>query len=250
MAYDNNNRGGGQPNYPQRAMNVLDDNRIRMSAPSTAKGKWASLQWQYSNNDAKLVLWTNDPEDDKKKIDVSLMPVDFCRFLILLTDAIAFPDTGDHKHWMEVMGYTWNGRVRSDEVKTQATLYVGKKDGVVWMSLTSFDKSRPRIKFPFGNTMYNAFSKGDGSPMTDAETSMLSARANLLFLTHCIPTLAVSTYKHKEKKPAGDAAGGGGNRSGGGGNNYGGGGNSGGGNGGDRRGAEDSGSEFDDDIPF
>lgn len=247
MAYDNNRggSGGGAPSFPQRAMNVLDDNRIRMSAPSTAKGKWASLQWNYANNDAKLVLWTNDPEDDKKKIDVSMMPVDFCRFLILLTDAIAFPDTGDHKHWMEVMGYTWSGRVRSDEVKTQATLYVGKKDGVVWMSLTSYDKSRPRIKFPFGNTMYNSFYKGDGSPMTDAETSMLSARANLLFLTQTIPGLAIATYKHKEKKPAGDAPA---RTGGGGGNNYGGG-NSGGG---DRAGAADtgSGSDFDDEIPF
>lgn len=252
MAYDNNR------SFPQRPKNVLDDRRVGMSAPSTAKGKWASLNWGYFGNQARLTIWTNDPDDqqDKRnnngKIDVKMPPSDFCKFLVLLEMAINFPDSGDHKHWMEVKDFDWFGGKKSEQVNVQGTLYLGKKDGVVWMSLVSKDKGRPRIKFPFGNTMYTAFYNGDGEAMTDAQTSMLVAKANLLFLQHCIPTLAVTTYKEPEKKDAGQ--GGGGNRGGYGG----GGGNRGGGNygGGESRSgsgnnndAPDTGG-YDDDIPF
>jgi uncharacterized membrane protein YgcG len=250
MAYDNNR------SFPQRPKNVLDDRRVGLSAPSSAKGKWASLNWGYFGNQARLTLWTNDPDDqsDKRnnngKIDVKMPPTDFCKFLVLLEMAINFPDTGDHKHWMEIKDYSWFGREKSKDVEVQGTLYVGKKDGEVWMSLVSKDKNRPRIKFPFGNTMYTAFYNGNGEAMTNAETSVLVAKANLLFLKHSIPTLAIDTYKEPEKKEGGNN---GGNRGGGGsyGNNRGGGNYDGGGRSGSGSNNDTPDSDgYDDDVPF
>lgn len=257
MAYDNNRSGGYSGPRNERPKNVLDDRRIGMSAPSTAKGKWASLNWGYFGNQARLTIWTNDPDDQQDKrnnngrIDVKMPAMDFCKFLVLLEMATNFPETGDHKRWMEVKDYSWYGKEKSKEVEVQGTLYVGRKDGVVWMSLVSKDKGRPRIKFPFGNTMYTAFYNGDGEAMTDAEISLLVAKANLLFLKQTIPTLAVTTYKEPEKKDGGGqrsgGGGGGGNYNrGGGGGNYDGGGRSGSGNNNETPDSDG----YDDDVPF
>lgn len=246
MAYDNNRSGGYSGPRTERPKNMLDDFRVSLSAPSTAKGKWASLKWSYAGNQVGITMYSNDPNDEKKSVRVQMPPTDFCRVLVLLEMAINFPDQGDHKHWMEYSDYQWFSGEKSKEVKLQGVIYVGKKDGVVWMSLVSYDKSRPRIKFPFGNTMYTALYKSDGSPMTDAETSVISAKANLLFLTHTIPTVANANYKHREtgakKDERADDR-----RSGGGGSTYDGGGSrSGSGN---NTNAPDT-DGMDDDIPF
>jgi len=198
MAYDNNRSGGYSGPRTERPKNMLDDFRVSLSAPSTAKGKWASLKWSYAGNQVGLTMYSNDPADEKKSVRIQMPPTDFCRILVLLEMAINFPEQGDHKVWMEYSDYMWFNREKSKEVKLQGTVYIGKKDGVVWMSLVSYDKSRPRIKFPFGNTMYTALYKSDGSAMTDAETSVISAKANLMFLQHTIPTVANAHYKHRE----------------------------------------------------
>lgn len=241
MAYDNK-----RP-FVEREKNMLDDRRIGLSAPTPGvKGKWANLNWGYFGNLARLTCWTNDPEDQKKKIDVKMPPLDFCKFLVLLEMAIALPDQGEDKFWMEVKDFSWYGREKSKEVEVQGTLYVGKKDGQVWMSLLSKDRNQPKIKFPFGNTMYNVLYGSSGEPLSDAVTSVIVAKANLMLLKQAVTGLAVKDYKEKPKTD--DAGGGGGNRSGGGGN-YGGGGGSSNSGRGDREAAPDAGG-FDDDIPF
>lgn len=215
MAYDN------KRNFPERDKNMLDDRRIGLSAPTPGvKGKWANLNWGYFGNLARLTCWTNDPEDEKRKIDVKMPVLDFCKFLVLLEMAINLPDTGEDKFWMEVWDYSWFGGKKSEEVKLQGTLYVGKKDGVVWMSLCSYDKNRPKIKFPFGNTMYNKMFASNGELMADGPLSVLVAKANLMLLKEAVPGLAVVGYKDNKSGGGGDSGGGNNNRS----NNNGGGG--------------------------
>ena len=238
MAYDN------KRSFPEREKNMLDDRRIGLSAPTPGvKGKWANLNWGYFGNLARLTCWTNDPEDQKKKIDVKMPPLDFCKFLVLLEMAIDLPDTGEDKFWMEVKDYSWYGKERSKEVEIQGTLYVGKKDGQVWMSLISKDRNQPKIKFPFGNTMYNALYGSNGDALSDAVTSVIVAKANLMLLKQAVPGLAIKEYKEKPKTDGGGGNGGG-SYGGGGGNR--GGSDSGRGN---REESPDSGG-FDDDIPF
>lgn len=253
MAYDNNRSGGGYSGpRNERPKNMLDDFRVSLSAPSTAKGKWASLKWSYAGNQVGLSMYSNDPSDEKGSVRVQMPPTDFCRILVLLEMAINFPETGDHKVWMEYSDYVWFNREKSKDVKLQGTIYVGKKDGVVWMSLVSYDKNRPRIKFPFGNTMYNALYKSDGTPMSDAETSVIAAKANLMFLQHTIPTVANANYKHRESGAKKDDRGSDDRRSGGGGggrDTYDGGGNNSRAGSGNNADAPDE-DGYDADIPF
>lgn len=217
MAYENN-RGGNQA---PRERTVMDDPRISMSTKCpSAPGKWSSWRWTYGKNMFGVIVWTNDPADEKKFISVNLPPTDFDRYLALLQQAIDYPETGDHKGYMDVKEKKWIQAQNkfSDEPLLQGTIIVGKKDGVVWQSVLSFDKERPKIRFPFGNTMYNELRKGTGEPMTDAEISVLGARAILNFLLGVKGPLAVANYKHKEKTPdgGGQRQGGGSERSSGG----------------------------------
>jgi hypothetical protein len=257
MAYDNN--GGNRP--PARDKNVLDDPRLTLSAPTPGVDKaWAKMNWGFFGNNGHLVVWTNDPEDQTEKnangkIGVKIPAQDYEKFLSLIDLAIDLPP--GEKNGMDVIDYSYYGRERSEKPEVQATIWVGKnKEGEVWLSLISKDNSRPKIQFKFGKTMYHAFKHGDGQPFSDAETSVLAARAHLRTIRRALDHLFPTTYVHKEKNADGNK---GGNRGGGGGGSYnrgggGGGNNRSGGGYGDRRGgnseptfADESG---DGDIPF
>jgi hypothetical protein len=245
MAYNNN--GGGNRQFPQREKNVLDDRRLSMSAPTpNVKGKWASWNWGYFGNLARVTIWTNDPEDagnNNGKIDVKMPLTDFKKLLECIDWAIELDH--DDKMCFEYLDYSWFGGKKSEQVEVQATFWVGKTDGVVWISMLSPKRERPKIQFKFGATMYNQFKKADGSPVDDATMSRIVARANVSMLHDAVTALAVRDYKEKEKKDNQGGGQGGGQRNGGG--NYGGGG-----------GSRDSGSsgggggydQVDDDIPF
>lgn len=223
MAYDNNG-GGNRP--PPRDKNVLDDPRLTLSAPTPGVDRaWAKLFFGYFGNNGHLVVWTNDPEDqtDKNgngKIAVKIPAQDYEKFLGLIDLAITLPE--GEKNGMEIIDYSYYGRDRSEKMETQATLWAGKnKEGEIWISVISKDNSRPKIQFKFGKTMYHLFKHGDGTPFTDAETSVLAALAHLRMIRAALNHLVPTTYVHKEKKPQdGDRKGGGGgyNRGSGGGN--------------------------------
>lgn len=201
MAYDNQ-RGGA--NAAPRKRTVLDDPKISMSAKCpTAQGKWSTWRWGYHKNQFNVVIWTNDPADEKKKIDVNFPLLDFYKYMAMLEKAIDYPDVGDHKDYMDIKDKKWIQAQNSFSADPllQGTIIVGKKDGVVWQSLVSFDNARPKIRFPFGNTMYNELRKADGAPMTDSEISVLVARATLKFLQDVAAPLSLANYEHKEKAP-------------------------------------------------
>ncbi len=235
------------PARAPRPKNMLDDKRLGMSAKTPNVDKaWASWAWGYWGNQAHITVWTNDPEDQTEKngngrIDVKFPASDMLK-LVQLIRRVALLEKDD-KFWMEIKDYTWFGRERSKTVEVIGTIYVGKKDGVVWISLVSPKRERPKIQFQFGNTMYNILYNGDGQPMSDAEVSVLDALGVAILLEQAIPALGISTYKEPEKKtPPG------GNNNGGGNNNRGG--NGGGGNNYQKREAAPADDDLDNDIPF
>jgi hypothetical protein len=213
-----------------RAKNSLDHRKLNLNAPApNAPGQQASLIWGIHANNPRITVYTNDPQDkgaDKGygKISANLdLPV-FFAFLRSLDQVIEGPN--DVKLGIENKNFIFPQGKRSEKPIVVSTLFFGKdKDGVVWMSVSA--KDRPKIKFDFGINDFHHFVKGDGTPYTKAEMSVLFAKGYVRILEEMVPALLVDNYVEPAPKPQQGGGGNYGNRggNGGGGGNYGGGGN-------------------------
>lgn len=255
---DNQQRQPGQPHPPT----ALNNPKLNLATPCPgAQGKTSVLKWRLVQNNPRIEVWTNDPQDQDKqngKLGANLDMPNFRSLLIFLRQAIAFRPTETETHFsraIDCVGYTFFGGQRSQEPKVLSTVKVGKdKEGVVWIGV--FADNRPRIPFPFVPGNWHVYRKGDGSPLTKAETSMVYAEAYAEMLGQMSSHIASENYV---PPPPRDNNGGGYNRGGGGGYNRGGG--QGGGGGGNYNrgggGSQDGGARTDsgpgvpdDDIPF
>lgn len=228
---------------PPRKKVALDNNKLSMGAPNS-KGKRAGLLWQLVNNNPRIVVYTNDPDDqiDYGKITAALDAPTFFAFLQMIENAVNAPVGTEFKDKIENSNFTWGGGKRSETPTVVSSLLVGKDpDGVIWIAVSA--PRRPQIKFPFMNPDFHNFFHRDGSPYEKAEVSALIAQSYIKLLRLLMAQLLVTEYV--EPKPKEDRnGGGGGNRGGqGGGGGYNrGGGNSGGGNSG--------GGDLDDETPW
>lgn len=204
-----------------RKLNALDNKKLRMSAPNK-KGKMASLAWMLVKNNPRLVVYTNDPDDqnnDYGKISANLDAPTFFAFLALLKDAIDAP--GQFGEKIENKNFTWGGGKRSDEPVVVNSLIVGKdEDGTIWVCVSA--PRRPQLKFPFTSPDFHHFIHRDGSPYTAAEISkiyatayhsMLSLLAGNLLVTEWVPP---DPPKDQNNRGGGGGQGGGGYNRGGG----------------------------------
>ena len=234
----------------QRTKNALDNRKLNLSAPTPGhQGKRASLIWGLYSNNPRLTVYTGDPNDQDAskgygKITANLDAPVFFAFLQLLEMAVDPATPNDWKAKIENKNFIFPGGKRSEAPVVVSELFVGKdKDGVVWISIVDRNKDRPRIKFVIGGNDFHRFLHSDGTPFTDAETSVLFAKGYIKLLQEMMGNLLCSLWVEPEQRPqqnnrGGNGGGGGYNR--GGGNSYGGG-----------RSTETSTSdEGDGDIPF
>ena len=241
----------------ERAKTALDNNKLNLYAPTPGhNGKSARLIWGLYSNNPRITVYTNDPNDQDAsknygKISANLDAPTFFAVLNMLTKAVDPATPADWRMKIENSNFIFPGGKRSEKPVVVSELIVGKdKDGTIWISVVDFKKDRPRIKFVFGKSDFHRYIHGDGTPLTDAETSVLYAQAYIKMLQIMMGNMLVSCYVEPEPKPqqnrGGSGGGGGYNRGGGGGSNYGGGNRSGGGGGGGSYGGD----EVEPDIPF
>lgn len=240
------NQGYNGPQRPPAPKNTLSHNKLHLQAqtPSDASKK-STLKWEFTGNNPRIVVWTNEPGDDGRdkdygKIIAALdLPV-FNIFLEMLSEIAAGPR--DTKSKIENKNYIFPGGKRSEQPVVVSELWVGKdKDGKVWICVSKRD--RPRIKFVLGDEMqYHKFIHGDGTPYSDEQVSTMCARGYVRMLTEIMNAMAIAHYKEPEPKPDNNNRGG---------NNY----NRGNNNGGNNNGGGYSRSApatppDDDEIPF
>lgn len=223
---------------------ALDNRKLTMSAPNN-KGKFANLRWQLIKNNPRIVVFTNDPEDQNNeygKITAALDAPTFFMFLRLLESAINA--TGKFREKIDNSNFTFPGGKRSESPSVVSSLIVGRdEDGLIWISVSA--PRRPQIKFPFMNPEFHSLYHGDGSPYTPAEISKAYASAYIDMLRLMMANLLVSEWVPPDPpKDQGNRGGGGGY-----GNRGGGGGGYGGGGGGRQAPAADAGIG-DDDTPW
>jgi hypothetical protein len=233
-------QGNFQPT--PRVKNALDNRKLSLSAPTPGvQGKYSSLIWGLYSNNPRITVYTNDPNDSDKsknygKITAALdLPV-FMMLMNMINQAIDSP--ADVKFRIENKNYIFPAGKRSDHPVVVSELHVGKKDGVVWMSVTA--KDRPRIQFKFHPSDFHAFQHGDGRPFTEAEASAIFARGYVRLLEEMMLHLAAENYTEPPPKDGGNS-GGGGNR---------GGWNRDGAGGGGQSRPESTSDDKDDDLPF
>ena len=222
---------------------ALDNQKLSMSAPNS-KGKRAGLLWQLINNNPRIVVYTNDPDDqiDYGKITAALDAPTFFAFLNLIENAIKA--TGEFKEKIDNMNFTWPGGKRSETPSVVSSLIVGKDaDGLIWISVSA--PRRPQIKFPFINPEFHNFFHRDGSPYEKGEVSAIMAKSYLDILRGLMAQLLVTEYV--EPKPKEDRNNGGNRNNGGG---YGGGNSNGGGGQRQERAAKTGFDDMDDDTPW
>lgn len=182
MAYEQKKEVDKRLNMP------VDFSLLSMWAPCpTAEGKNSVGVWEMtgpSGDQIQFRVNTNDPVDkegrDRGIIRAVLPNEIFQIFLTYLDEAIR--SKGAYKRCIEGLNW-WGKDGRLPEPRTDWELFVGKDEaGVMFMSLCKY--KRPKIVFDYAPSRKNfRFKKEDGSLCTDAEESVLYARAHLKLLT-------------------------------------------------------------------
>lgn len=192
-------------NLPPRKKIALDNRKLALSAPCpSAPGKFATLTWRLVSNNPRITVYTNDPADMTEKngnglIAAALDAPIFFALVSLLYKIIDGPNGVKEK--IENKNHIFPGGKRSEKPVVVSEIIVGKDDeGVVFISVVAYDKSRPRIKFELIPNEFHCFYHQNGQQFTKAEASDLYARGYMQCLEGLMTHLLVTEWVEPEKK--------------------------------------------------
>lgn len=233
-----------------RDKNLLDSKRIVLSVPCPVKGVkgFSELHFYANNDNPGITVYTRDPNDKDNNFGRIQAKFGILDFQVLMEQLKVVTES---KEPMKLESFC-QAPIGQDKKKGDiARVEVGKNpSGIVYIMVEDLLKSsRPKIHFPFAPTYWHHLAR-NGERMSEAEVSVLVARAWYNLVARITTQVSINTYKHPEPKTPGQGGGGGNWKGGGngGGGNYGGGGNRGGGGGGwggnDSGDSESSGSSF------
>lgn len=260
MAY-NNEQKDTRPNAP------FDLHSLTKWAPSTAQGKSAMFKVDVDlAGKVTLMVLTGDPADKERSKDghmikIKLGPEDFEKFVINFGDALRAK--GECKYFLvEQVKFQWDKnagkRVPLETPRDGIKLVFGKDSaGIMFISLVQYKKTEIEFGFLVERPEF-LWKHSDGTPYSNAENSVLGARAYHKLLTELNLRIEASRIRQHQTPDAykppyvpGPPGGGAGGGSGGGGYNKGGNGGGGGyGGGGQTQKAAPDFSEMDDEIPY
>lgn len=195
--------------YTPPPKNALDNRKLVLFAKCpTAVGKYSTLTWSIINNNPRITVRTNDPDEMNKeqnwgRITAALDTPVFYAFLELIKEAVAAPN--DWKKKILNKNYTFFTGKRSEKPEVVSELWVGKdKDGKVWISvIDALKPNRPKIQFFFECPNFHGFVEGDGSPVSDGKVSQLFAMGYVNILSQLMAHLSVTTFVDTDKKKEG-----------------------------------------------
>jgi len=187
-----------------RAKTALDNRKLSLTAPHPKlEGVYSSLNWMLVNNNPRIVVYTNDPDENgnpAKNYGKITANLDLGVFASILTELKRIIESKEaDKCSVDNFNYVYTDGVRADKPSIVSTLWFGKdEDGVIWISVTA--KDRPAIRFTFAPSTFHHFKKADGTDFTTAEASQLFAKSYLRILENIMSTLAVTEYVEPVKK--------------------------------------------------
>jgi len=157
---------------------ILNEFRMRLIG-STLQGadRPPTLTFKVKKNRPHVSVWTNLPNDKNKgMIEADL---DFPSFEVLLglMESIESLPPGENRA-IKCLDQVWAQGGPSKDLKPISKVVVGREaDGTAFLSVLSWDSTRPVIKFPIRPSRYHQFIKADGSPMDEQTASLLYAPA-------------------------------------------------------------------------
>lgn len=189
---------GEQTPKKEKKLTVLDEYKLRLVGDILPNAKRPptlgfTLVTNRFSHSPQIVVRTN-VEGDKSygRIISQLDTPTFFAFLKCLKDTIDGPD--DSKTVIKNLAARFINGKRSEPMP-DTTIIVGKdKEGIVFIALTSWEKDRPIIKFPFRPTNLHSFLNGDGTPVTAGKLSQIYADAYVNILYGILPLVLTSEY--------------------------------------------------------
>ena len=166
---------------------VIDIDRCQLytQAPGSETDR-SSLLWQMYNANTgmgwnpRITVWTRVAGDEKKPPITAAMNIVSAHTLIDLIEQACSEEPGWRAPALTCEGnkYDRDTKEKLPGIHVLSKVLVGKdKDGCVWISVLSDDDTRPRIQFKYGLGDYHHFEHRDGSRYTEAEMSVVAARA-------------------------------------------------------------------------
>lgn len=212
--------GGGAQQFQ---FNAFDDYKRRLVGQRVGtdpNNKRPNLTFKMRNNLPQIVVKTGVGNDkDHGRISASFPTIDdFEAVLIVLEEIIQGPN--NVKEAVQIHAKKFIQGKMSDPMPDTNVLMGKDENGVVWIGVTSWEKERPVIKFPFVPDDLMRYKHGDGRAWEPGELSIVSAKAMLRRVRAMFPFSYVNEYT--QPKPRDNNQSGGGNRGyngGGGGNN-------------------------------
>lgn len=241
---------------------ILRGSKWQLSAPCpTAKGKYSKLYWDMYSGNPRLVVRTNDPEDEGNeygRITAALEPLTFAALLGCIEEAAKSPAPVKYKVECYSNPKTEQGR---GEITLSHEIHTGKDaQGRVYISVIDKQKNRPVVQFFFAapDSRYHRVFM-NGQELGEDAKSVLYALNTVELLRNIFPVAMIFDHEPPPPRTGGNGGGGWKGNSGGGGwkNRNGGGGGWKGNSGGNWKNNSNSdapagGNDFggDDDIPF
>jgi hypothetical protein len=180
---------------------ILDFDKFQMWTPTPgAEGKRAKLGFGIRDGNPRITCFTNDPKDTISKgiIYAAMNPETFFAFLTMFEKVIK--STGEVKNKIDCFGMRWeNDKPTKDRILI-SELYFGRTaDGIIWISLVA--ENRPKIKFDFRISDFHGIFHGDGTQITEAESSQLEAMAKLGLLRSVYSNMIAKQIENPTPRP-------------------------------------------------
>lgn len=179
-----------QKPLPKTAFNEY---KLRILGPIQDGAKFPSaLQVSVIKNQPRLDVFTNIPNDrDYGKISA---PMDSLTAMAVIMELERIID-GDNDTQVKIVNKSgWK-----ESIKVISNTYIGKdKEGRVWISITAQD--RAKIKFVFLPSEWHMVVHRDGTPYSEAELSVVYARAWVNLFKQLIPNVLDTHYMEPEPR--------------------------------------------------
>lgn len=208
MAYGDNQQ------FPTRPKNILDDSRFTLYSEKPVEGaqKKASLKFHLNTNGQAVIdIYLNNSDDFKKSnvkinLDVTSAPAFFDTFRRALNDK------DGNKYSLELKHEPWvknkeTGKMEKLEMRTQATLVMGRDKGTGVFYLGVVKYKMPSVRFLFEGRKNISYLVND-EPVSPEQNSLIWASNWLNAIQTYYGPVTVDTWKEPEKKEGGNNGGG------------------------------------------
>lgn len=181
-------------NPPAASVVEIDRCQMYTQAPGSENER-SSLLWQFYNANTgmgwnpRITIWSRVQGDEKKLPISAPMNVVSMTALLDMIERACTLEPGERAGALTCEGNKYDpvSKDRLPGIHVLSRVLVGKdKEGCVWISVLSEDETRPRIQFKYGLGDYHHFIHADGTRYTEAEMSVVAAKAAVKVLREAI----------------------------------------------------------------